>query len=172
MAELAVETAVSLRVSARFDGLVRARVRRLPSQRVAFRRSCAIPPRHADRVLAGERGASAGLARIEPARDVSVVKLEGSHDASTIRLVDDAIAAAEAATPRRLVVDLSACLSVDSAVADALLVARDRAAADGRDLELVCEPGAHPLIRAAFAPTAPLAVDAPAGRDSQRRPDA
>ena len=57
-------------------------------------------------------------------------------------------------------------------MADALLVARDRAAADGRDLELVCKPGAHPLIRAAFAPGAPLAVDVPVGRDGQRQPDA
>jgi anti-sigma B factor antagonist len=76
-------------------------------------------------------------ARVEVADDTALVALDGEHDLATIDLVRDAFAAAEAAEPRVLVVDLAACQFMDSTIVRALLLARERAEAVDRRLALI-----------------------------------
>jgi len=81
--------------------------------------------------------AAPGTAQVAGSGDQAVVALEGEHDMATIDVVDRAFAEAEAARPRRVVVDLSRCVFMDSTVVRALLLARERAESAGSRMVLV-----------------------------------
>jgi anti-anti-sigma factor len=84
---------------------------------------------------------SSGVARVEIVGDAAVITLEGEHDLATVELVQDAFRAAEASAARLLVVDLAACLFIDSTIVRALLLASERAHAAKRRIVLVVDEG-------------------------------
>jgi len=78
--------------------------------------------------------------------DAAVLTLSGELDLASTPTLERELAAVEATAPRRLVIDLSGVGFMDSTGLQALLRARERAAADGAH-ELALRRGPHQVQR-------------------------